>query len=334
MPHKGIIAVSGSELVPQEVLSYVHSRGYETRHVPHDRFTSEELDELLDGVRGYLIGGYESPTAENFERATSLEAAAFIGTDYKAHVEGWNRPHSLGIALIHAAGANAVSVAEFTVSLMLAMARSLGSSLLTPGTGQMGQRPPGMELHGKRLGVLGLGRIGKRVARAAKLGLGMDIAYYNPTRNIQAELQLGVQYCSRQELFEHSDVISLHRPGLAEGESPEVGHQELEMVRESCILINAAHPELVDLDALLWATEAKSVRSALDGASQGPAWKRLLELGADRFLSVPAMGFHTAEANLRASRWTAEAVCDVLDGGDHRLVSNPDFRSVRRAARS
>ncbi|WP_327314953.1 NAD(P)-dependent oxidoreductase [Streptomyces sp. NBC_01235] len=333
MAHKGIVAVSGSNLVPEGVLSYVRSRGYETRHVPHDHFSPTELDHLLDGARGYLIGGYESANEENFERATELEVAAFVGTDYQANVGGWKRAHSLGIAVVHAAGANADSVAELTVSLILAMSRSLCSSPLTPQSVETEQPPAGTELHGKRLGILGLGRIGGRVARAASLGLGMDVVYHAPERNISAELQLGVGYCPREELFRTSDVISLHRPGPLPGETPDVGRRELELVRTSCVLINAAHPGLVDLDALLWAAREKSVRCAFDGVAVGHAWKPLLHLGTDRFLALPAMGYHTSEANLRASRWAAEALCDVLDGGSHRLVSNPNFRTVRRAVR-
>ncbi|MGX4692335.1 NAD(P)-dependent oxidoreductase [Streptomyces sp. JNUCC 63] len=161
----------------------------------------------------------------------------------------------------------------------------------------------------------------------------MDVIYYNRERNVTAELQLGVEPCTRQELFERSHVISLHRPGPAPGQPPEVGREELEVAREAVILINTAHPDLVDPNALLWAAHTKSVRGAFDGVSAGSAWQHLLALGPERFLAVPAMGFNTAEANLRASRWAAEAVCDVLDGDSHHLVSNPDFRSVRRTAR-
>ncbi|MEU1186099.1 NAD(P)-dependent oxidoreductase [Streptomyces sp. NPDC005859] len=325
--------MSGSNLVPEEVLAYVRSRGYETRHAAHDHFSPSELDDLLDGARGYLIGGYESATAENFERATTLEAAAFVGTDYKAYVAGWSRAHSLGIALVHAAGANAVSVAELTVSLILAMSRSLCPNPLTPESKETEQPSVGTELHGKRLGIIGLGRIGGRVARAASLGLGMEVVYHAPERNIPTELQLGVEYCPREELFRTCEVISLHRPGPLSREAPEVGRRELELVRPSCVLINAAHPRLVDLDALLWAVREKAVRCAFDGVATGPSWQPLLELGTDRFLALPAMGHNTFEANLRASRWAAEALCDVLDGGGHRLVSNPDFRRVRRAVR-
>ncbi|MGX4692337.1 NAD(P)-dependent oxidoreductase [Streptomyces sp. JNUCC 63] len=167
--------MSGSKLVPEDVLSYIRFRGYETRHTPQDHFTSAELDKLLDGARGYLIGGYESASAKNFEQATALEAVAFVGTDYKAYVEGWSRAQELGVALISSADANAVSVAEFTVSLILAMARPLLSGITRVGSEGAGQETPGLELDGKCLGILGLGRIGGRVARVAKLGLARQL---------------------------------------------------------------------------------------------------------------------------------------------------------------
>lgn len=297
------VVVTGSALVPDSVCELIESRGHAVRRVAQDTFTSAELHEALRGASGYLIGGYEEPLAEHFEQGDRLEAVAWVGTDYKAYVPGWRRAVELGIAMINAPGANAISVAEFTILLLLTMSRPFTGSVLSPGRAAAALPAPGIDLHGRRLGVIGCGRIGTRVARIAEHGLGMDVVGYGPRRDA------GI----RAELLATSDVVTLHRPGPVEDEKPEIGWQELESMREGAILVNTAHHHLVDPDALLWAVETRGVRAAFDGVPSGETWARLVACGPERFLAVPPMAFNTTDANLRASTHTAKAVCDVLD---------------------
>jgi phosphoglycerate dehydrogenase-like enzyme len=301
------VVVTGSALVPDSVCEYIERRGHAVRRVTQDDFTPAELHDALTGAAGYLIGGYEQPLAEHFEHS-ELAAVAFVGTDYKAYVPGWRRAVELGIAMINAPGANAISVAEFTVLLMLTMSRPFTNRIVTPDRGATGLPAPGADLHGRRLGVIGCGRIGTRVARIARHGLGMDVVYHAPRRNAE-----DIAYVAKEELLASCDVVTLHRPGPGEGEKPEIGWPELESMRTGALLVNTAHHHLVDPDALLWAMETKNVRAAVDGAPPDANWNRLVACGPERFLTVPPMAFNTHDANLRASMHTATAVCDVLD---------------------
>ncbi|SFY49494.1 NAD(P)-dependent oxidoreductase [Streptomyces sp. F-1] len=331
-----IVLVTGTSLVVPSALQEVEARGYTLRRLEKDEITGAELRRALLGASGYIIGGYEEPEAEHFEEAALLEAVAFVGSDYRGFVPGWRRAMELGIAFSATPGANADSVAEFTLLLMLAMARPiLGSvarsgadGLITPDT--MG--PAALELRGLTLGVIGPGRIGTRVATIASAGLGMRVVYAGPHRKPKFESATSARYLEKAELLALSDVVSLHRPGPARGERPEIGQNELEQMKDGALLINSGHPDLVDPTALYQALSKGRIRAASDGLRRSPAWQSLVSLGSERFLCLPQTGFHTTAADLRASSLAVQTVCDVLAGADAecKLIENPSYREVRQ----
>ncbi|GAB2603923.1 D-isomer specific 2-hydroxyacid dehydrogenase [Paractinoplanes abujensis] len=312
----GKILVTGDS-TPSSVLTMIEERHYEVRLVPDHALNPEELHAALIGIRGYLIGGEEVPTTEHFEQATALEAVAFLGTDFRAHVPGWQRAFELGIAFANTPGTNATAVAEHTIRLLLTLARPL-----PPG-------PLGDELGGRTLGIVGAGRIGSRVARTAALGFGMRVIYAAPRRNEPLEAALGMRHVSIEELISESDAICLHRPGPAEGEPPLLGALELGGMRTGAMLVNTGHPRLVDPSALAEAIEAGRIKAAFDGLGKGPEWKHLESLDPHRFVASVSTAYRTHEANLRSSSAAAQAVCDVLDGLGSPLVNNPDHRERR-----
>jgi phosphoglycerate dehydrogenase-like enzyme len=334
--HQRTILVTGVGVVPLEACQLIEGRGFSIRTVPDEHVNGAELHDALRGVSGYLIGGYEEPTAAHFEQAIGLEAVGCVGTDFRGSMPGWRRAFELGIAVVSAPGENAVSVVEFTILLMLALARPFNANLTAAQeTDDEAPRaalpaPVGVELCGRSLGIVGAGRIGAGVARAAALGLGMRVRYAGPRRNPALEAAIGLQHVDMDALLEASDVISLHRPSLASGEKPTIGRRELERVKQATMLVNAGHPGLVDPVALGWAMEHKDVRAAFDGVGDDDVWKMLASFGPHRFLAVPQMGFLTRDANLRAAMRAAGAVCDVLSGVDTPSVNNQDYRQRRR----
>jgi phosphoglycerate dehydrogenase-like enzyme len=320
---------TGSSLVTDEACAYIRGRHYGIRRVADDYLDADGLHEALDGVAGYLIGGYEEPMGEHFALHPALEAVAWLGSDYKPFVPGWRIGHQRGIAFITSPGTNADAVAEFTLLLCLTMARPFTESVVRPDSPIPGLSAPGRECAGQSMGIIGLGRIGRRVARMASAGLGMRVSYHSPRRDITIERSLGLNFRTKSDLLASSDVISLHRPGPRASEPPELSAADVALLPNGSVLINTVHSGLVDLAALLVAVRDRGVRAAFDGVGEGPEWRRLTELGPDCFLALPQMGFNTREANGRAAMATAHAVCDVLDGGEPSAVDNPDFRRVR-----
>jgi phosphoglycerate dehydrogenase-like enzyme len=301
--------------------------------VRQDVFTDDELTAALDGVAGYLVGGYEEATAEHVDAAKSLEVLGFVGTDFRTYVPGWRRAFEVGVAVVNSPGTNAVSVAEFTVRLALTLARPFPSDQ-PPGA----EPEPGVELAGRTLGILGAGRIGAHVARIAGAGLGMRVLYHAPRRNVAFEAATGTAYVPWDRLLAESDVLSLHRPGPAPGEPPVLDRAAFERVREGLLLLDTVHPALVDPDALALAIRERGVRAAFDADPAGEATAPLLALaaepdvGAARLLVVPQSGFRTHDANLRTASVAMTAVLDVLDGRPSEYVNNPDYLE-RRSAR-
>lgn len=327
------ILVTGTQLVPDTVLDEIRRRGYEVIHRRQDTFTDVELVDALDGVAGYLIGGYEQVRADHLARADRLEALAFVGTDFKANVPGWNEAFRRGIAVINAAGANASSAAEFTMLLALTMTRPFIESVARPGGVALSQPGQGRDLCGQLLGIIGLGRVGGRVARLARLGFGMQVLYTAPRRNPATEHALGITHVPKPELLSRADIVSLHRPGLASDEAPELGAAEFALMRPGTMVLNVGHHSLIEPAALLDAIQSRNLRAAIDGMwdsqNRSAAWDELVGLGPSRFLAVPQMAFNTEDSNRRAGMTAARAVCDVLDGGTSPDVNNPDFLEVR-----
>ncbi|WUH95240.1 hypothetical protein OG900_37190 [Streptomyces sp. NBC_00433] len=335
MKEKLTVLVTGTAAVPPEARTLIADRGFTLREVTGNHLDADDLHAALDGVSGYLIGGYEEPAPGHFERAAALQAVAFVGTDFVSYVPGWRKAYELGIAFANTPGENAASVAEFTVLLALTLARPFTDAIVRvphaaaePTAG--GSPSEGRELGGRTLGVVGAGRIGARVARIAQ-GLGMRVLYTSPRRNQALEAATGIEYTGLDGLLSRSDVVSLHRPGPAAGEPPLLGRQELARCKDGALLVNTGHHDLIDPVALAWAIEHKGLRAAADGLGPGDAWAALTALGPESFLAVPQMGFLTRDAGLRAGLRAATAVCDVLSGIGSPDVTNPDFRERRQA---
>ena len=324
------ILVTGESLVPESVVELLRENGFAVRRVPEEHLTESELDTALTGATGYIMGGEEEPTAENFKRATQLVVVALTGTDFRKLIPGWQEAFRQGIAVVNTEGTNARSVAEFAVLLMLATARPFVSRIPGPeGRPPSGAAEPGVELAGRRLGIVGAGRIGTTVAEVAHRGLGMTVAYH--ARRDEGRLDaLGFPRLSLPELLATSDVVSLHRPGTAQGEAPFIGAAELALMRPGAVLVNVAHHSLVDPASLVEPLRQGRLRAASDGMGTGAAWAALAAIGPDRFLCFPQMAYNTLDANLRTSETAARAVCDVLAGRTSAHVNNPDFRGVRQ----
>ncbi|MFF7307393.1 NAD(P)-dependent oxidoreductase [Streptomyces sp. NPDC008137] len=312
MPNPEIL-ITGTGLVPDSTVEYVTSRDYTPRRIRRDDLTEDELIEALDGAFGYLIGGNETPTDKVFESSTRLRAVAFVGTDYRLYVPGWRRARSLGMSVVSTPGANTQSVAEFTILLMLTQSRSFASVAASAEQPDSAPPPVGRTVAGKRLGIIGLGRIGKEVARIARLGLGMEVCYAAPRRATDADAELGIRHCAKSDLLRWSDVVSLHRPGPAPQEEPELTAREFALMRPGTLLVNTVHPDLVDPPALLAAVADRGLRCAFDGRGSGPEWEALTKFGPDRFLAAPLMAYNTTDANETASMAAARSVCDILD---------------------
>lgn len=172
------------------------------------------------------------------------------------------------------------TTADFTWCLLLAAARRIveADNFLRAGKwkGWVFTHFMGQDVHGKTLGILGLGRIGKGVARRAK-GFNMRVIYHDPTRVDEAtERELGVMYVDKRTLLRESDFVSLHVPLVPET-THYISHSEFALMKKSAILINASRGPVVDEKALVTALkEGKIAGAGLDVYEKEPKFERAL----------------------------------------------------------
>jgi D-3-phosphoglycerate dehydrogenase len=219
-----------------------------------------------------------------------------------------------GIVVANAPESTVVSAAEHSLALMLALARNVPQAHGALKAGHWERsRFGGFELAGKTLGVLGLGRIGREVARRA-LALGMRVVAYDPFVAPERFRELGVEAAQAlEEVYAVSDVLSLHLP-LTSETSGLLDREAFEQMKDGIRIVNAARGELVDEGALVDAIRSGKVAgAALDVFSSEPYHGPLLEL--DEVVVTPHLAASTTEAQDRAGVIIAEQVTAALEGG-------------------
>ena len=222
---------------------------------------------------GYYVGFPRAElNAEFFKAAPGLKLVQLISAGYdRLDVSAAKRA---GVPIANNGGSNSVAVAEHTLMLMLAVYRKLSwhHANVVTGKWRVGDFASHRlyELEGKTLGIVGLGTIGKKVARRAA-AFGMRILYYDIARLPEdAEDALGVRFVLFPELLRVSDIVSLHVP-LNEATRKLVSTRELAMMQPSAVLINTCRGPVVDEDALHVAlTSGRIAAAGLDVMVEEP----------------------------------------------------------------
>jgi D-3-phosphoglycerate dehydrogenase len=218
-----------------------------------------------------------------------------------------------GVMVVNAPESNILSAAEHAIALMLAQARNIPQSHAALVQGRWERSKwEGVELHGKTLGILGLGHVGSLVAQRAA-AFGMRLVAYDPYVTPERARTLGVELLDLDELFETADFVSIHLP-----KSPEtiglVGKELLAKAKPGLRIVNAARGAILDEEALADAIAAGQVAgAALDVFSTEPCTSSpLFELA--QVVVTPHLGASTAEAQDKAGEQIAEQIVLALRG--------------------
>ena len=231
-----------------EIARAIMPAGYEL-HVS-EQGTAEFLDALEDAQ--YFVGFARTSLGSDFYRAAPrMKLVQLISAGYdRVDLEAARKA---GIPVCNNGGANAIAVAEHTMALMLAVTKKLvwQHNNVVAGKWRVGDFATTRlyELAGKTLGIVGLGNIGKKVARRA-LGFDMHVQYYDIVRLVEdAEDALGVRFVLFEELCRTADVVSLHVP-LTDRTRRMMGESQFASMKPSAILINTCRGPVVDEPAL------------------------------------------------------------------------------------
>ena len=211
---------------------------------------------------------------------------------------------ALGIPFANNGGSNAIPVAEHTIGMILSLSRGILRQSRNTKEGRWNQglsEQPTWELHGKRIGLVGMGAIGSATARLL-IGFGCETVYYKRSRlDVDLETQLHVHYVPFEELLATSDVISLH-VALTPETRRLIGGRELELMKSSAILINTTRGEVIDERALYQALVDKQIAgAALDVLEQEPTPQDNPLLDLDNILITPHQSGLSTEIVSRAA---------------------------------
>jgi D-3-phosphoglycerate dehydrogenase len=267
----------------------------------------------LEGVDAVLVRSATQITAESLAKATNLKVIGRAGAGVDTiDVEAAT---ARGIAVMNAPDGNTLAAAEHAVSLLFALARHIPKADAGMKAGEWPKAGlTGFELEGKKLGVIGLGRIGATVARKAA-GIGMEVAAFDPFLPATAAGRMSVAMKSLDELLAWADIITLHIPRTKETTNI-IGEAQMRLMKKGSYLINAARGGLVDEDALLkLLDEGHLAGAALDTFVTEPLQKDSPLRGNAKLILTPHLGASTSEAQQAVSTILARQIIDFLKTG-------------------
>lgn len=223
-----------------------------------------------------------------------------------------------GVRVVNTRGSNSLAVAEHTIMLMMACAKALNLVQTLYGQGgfkEARKTTKSIEMSGKTLGLVGMGNIGKHVARIASNGFQMKVMVFDPYHN-PAQIPAGVTLVqNRDDIFVHADFVSIHT-GATEETVGSVGARELELMKPTAYLINSARGTIVQEEALIQALMTGQIAGAgLDATDPEPAdWKTNPLFQMDNVILTPHCGGSTLESKYRSSLWAAQGCDEILTG--------------------
>lgn len=278
-------------------------------------FSRKELIDRLNGKMGAIIRLTDQIDEEVLSKCKGLKVISNIAVGYNnIDIEACTR---YGVMVTNTPGVLDDTTADFTWALLLSAARRVVEadkylrSLRWKGWELMDFL--GYDVHHKILGICGLGRIGRGVARRAK-GFEMEILYTDIKRvESYVEEELGACFVDKKTLLSRSDFITLHVPLFSET-THYISKEELSLMKPNAILINASRGPVVDEKALVWALkEGRIAGAGLDVYEREPEVEsELLEM--DNVVLAPHIASASRETRLRMAIMAAENLVDALQG--------------------
>lgn len=317
---KVLITPTSFSEVTREPEERLLAAGCEIAHNPYGRpMTAEEVAPLFKGVDG-CAAGVDDFSAAAFSQADRLKVIARhgAGLDNVDVAECTRR----GIAVANVPGANAEAVADMSFALMLAVARNVPLGDRTTKAGQWIDSY-GVDMYRKTLGVLGLGRIGKGVARRGR-GFDMRVLAYDPYFDEEFAAQHEVERAeSVEQVMKEADFLSVHMPLNAETEKI-IDAEKIALMKPTAILVNTARGAIVDEEALADALrEGRIFGAGLDVyATEPPTNSRLLR--CERTVTMPHNSSNTTGALLAMGNGVVDAILAVFNGERPQFCANPE----------
>ncbi len=267
--NKGKILITDSLFIFPEHEKMITDAGYEIERLNKLSATEDELIEAIKGKVGYILGGIEKVTEKVIDAADMLKVIIFTGIGYKNFILAHEYATKKGIALANAADGPSHAVAEWAITAALAMNRSffdLGRAgtkdFITTG---------GVE--GQKVGIIGLGRIGKNIAEMLQVFKPESISYYSKNRHEDMEKGLNIEYKDLNDLLSESDITFLCV-------SEDAGHnfidkEKLSHMKDGALLVSFMALGIINEEDLLVELESGRIRAISDNPFKNDSFKKL-----------------------------------------------------------
>jgi D-3-phosphoglycerate dehydrogenase len=291
-----------------------------------DEIGKPSKEELLNIISNYdvlIVRSGTKVTKEIIEKGENLKiiGRAGVGLD-NIDVEAATE---YGIIVMNAPEGNTISAAEHTIALIFSLARNIPIANQTLKNGKWEKKKfVGTELYGKTLGIIGLGRIGKRVAHLAK-SIGMKVIGYDPYVNEEEIREIGITMVNFEGVLKQADILTFHLP-LTEETYHMISDKAFEIMKDGVMIVNCARGGIIDEEALVrYLKNGKIKGAALDVFEKEPIEKSPL-FEFENVIVTPHLGASTKEAQINVA---CQLATQIVEAVNKKIVKNAiNFPSI------
>lgn len=313
--------VIAADNVDQAAIEVLKQAAPEIELIAQGSLSREALIEVLPQAHGLIIRSATKADAELLSHAENLKiiARAGVGVDNVDLAAATER----GVVVVNTPDGNTISTAEFTLGMMLSLARHIAPAYQDLKAHRWERKTfTGIELRGKTLGVVGFGRIGRAVAKRA-LAFEMDIVAYDPFIAADVAADFGVRLVDLDTLYAESDFITLHSV-ITDETRHMINAESIAKMKRGVRIVNAARGALINEVDLAEAVKSGAVAgAALDVYAVEPPAEDNPLVGLAGVLHTPHLAASTTDAQVNVGIDAAKLVIAALVNGEYANVCNP-----------
>ena len=312
---KGKILVTDSLFIFDEHVNKLEAAGFEVERLDKPEVTERELIEAIKGKVGYILGGIEVLTQPVINAANSLKVITYTGIGYKGKIPMWKDLSAKGIAITNTPDSVTQAVAEWSLAATLAMTRGLfeisriGDKRFLTTKG----------IQNQTVGIIGMGRIGQRIAEVIAPFRPKEIIYSSYNRHEEAEQKLGITYHTDKADVLHTADITFVCVSVDAGKDY-LSASELKQMKDGALLVSFAYHGIINEKALLTELQSGRIRAAFDEPISEPEFEKLpLNMWYDQ---KGSNAFNTFAQLKNCSDTATQSVINVLTTGKDKYKVN------------
>lgn len=302
--------------IPEDVEEYLRDNCDVTIWNSNRMMPEDQLAEALQDITALITTNKYKIDCELMSKSPELKFVSNIAVGYNGFdIEEMKKRNVIGM---HTPSVLDETVADLAFTLILSAARRIGllDHYVKDGkwTESIGKDLFGVNVYGKKLGILGLGRIGSKVAKRAKLGFDMEVSYFDAFRKEETEKELGIQYAAIDMIMAESDFVLVMLPLMKETENL-IHYDKLNLMKPNAIFINSSRGEIVNEEDLIKILkEGKLFGAALDVFHEEPIRKDHPFLQFDNVLTTPHIGSAVEETRNEMAWVAARNIVNSING--------------------